>query len=199
MSKFVVKDPFFNKAKKEGFRARSAYKLQEIQKRFRIVAKGSKVLDLGCAPGSFLQVLSGLVGPEGRVLGIDLKPAAPLDRPNVVSVAADIRTADVDDLMKTYGFERIDVITCDIAPNLSGIREVDDGNRADLYEAIRAIVLKVLRPGGTFVFKSFFSQDLQPTVRDLKGIFTAVSLFKPEASRSASSEVYIVCTGKKPL
>jgi 23S rRNA (uridine2552-2'-O)-methyltransferase len=198
MSRFVVKDPFFNKAKKDGFRARSAYKLQEIQKRFRVITKGNKVLDLGCAPGSFLQVLSDLVGPDGLVLGVDLLPVAPFDRRNVTAIVDDIRTVDIDAFLQAHGIETVDAVTCDVAPNLTGVREVDDRNRADLFEAIRSIVLKILKPRGGFVFKSFFSEDLQGTVRDLNGLFAKVSLFKPEASRSVSSEIYVVCTGKKP-
>ncbi len=197
MGKFVVKDSFFNKAKKDGYRARSAYKLLEIQKRYRVVKAGDRVLDLGCAPGSFLQVLAGLVGPRGFVLGIDIAPVAPLSRPNVAAVAADILTADIDALREPHGIDGFEVVTCDIAPNLSGIREVDDRNRADLYAAVHAMVLKALKPKGSFVFKAFFSEDLQPIVRDLKQLFATVALFKPPASRSVSSEVYLVCTGKK--
>jgi 23S rRNA (uridine2552-2'-O)-methyltransferase len=197
MSRFVVRDPFFTKAKKDGYRARSAYKLQEIQKRFKVVTRGNKVLDLGCAPGSFLQVLSELVGQDGLVLGIDLLPVAPLERPNVTAMVADIRAVDIGAFLQAHGIETVDVVTCDIAPNLSGIREVDDRNRADLFEAIRSIVLKALKPRGNFVFKSFFSEDLQGTTRDLNQLFTKVSLSKPAASRSVSSEIYLVCTGKK--
>ena len=91
MGKFVVKDSFYNKAKKEGFRARSAYKLKEIQDKYHLIKKGDKVLDLGCAPGSFLQVLSGIVGDNGLAFGIDILPTPKLPAKNITAIQADIR------------------------------------------------------------------------------------------------------------
>ncbi len=197
MGRFVVKDTFYKKAKQEGFRARSAYKLQEIQQKYRIVKQGDKVLDLGCAPGSWLQVLSGLVGEKGFVLGIDLLPVSPLRRSNVLARAADIRTTKVEELLAELSIPAFDVITCDVAPNLSGIRDVDSANIAELYAAVRAVVGQALKKGGSFIFKSFFSKDFRPTVKDLETLFGRVSVYKPPASRGVSSEVYLVCQARK--
>jgi 23S rRNA (uridine2552-2'-O)-methyltransferase len=197
MGKFVVQDSYFKKAKDEGFRARSAYKLQEIQQKYRLVNAGNRVLDLGCAPGSWLQVLAGLVGHDGIVAGLDLLPVAPLPQKNVVTRAADIRELDVPAFLTELNIPRFDVITCDIAPNLSGIRDVDNARIAELYETVREVVKAALKPGGAFVFKAFYSEDFRPMVKDLEKFFARVTVYKPAASRGMSSEVYLVCRGKQ--
>ncbi len=122
MARFILKDPFYKKAKQEGFRARSAYKLKEIEDRFHLVHKGDAVLDLGCSPGSFLQVLSGMVGEKGTVIGIDILPTPPLPPKNMTTIEADIRETDVPGLLSSFSMTAVDTVTCDIAPNLSGIR-----------------------------------------------------------------------------
>ncbi len=197
MGRFEVKDTFYKKAKQEGFRARSAYKLQEIQEKYRAIKQGDKVLDLGCAPGSWLQVLSSLVGGKGFVQGIDLLPVLPLPYKNVTAAVADIRTLNVEELLVEISIQAFDAVTCDIAPNLSGIREVDNANIAELFTAVKAVVKKALKKGGIFIFKSFFSEDLKPTITDLDTLFARVSIYKPPASRGVSSEVYLVCVGRK--
>lgn len=197
MGRFVVKDTFYKKAKQEGFRARSAYKLQEIQQKYRALRQGDKVLDLGCAPGSWLQVISGLVGEKGFVQGIDLLPIAPLPQKNLRAAKSDIRTLNVAELLASLSIPSFDVITCDIAPNLSGIRDVDNARIAELFGAVLAVVQRGLRPGGTFIIKSFFSEDLKPTIRELETIFGRVSMFKPSASRDVSSEIYLICQNKR--
>ena len=197
MGRFEVKDTFYKKAKQEGFRARSAYKLQEIQQKYRPVKQGDKVLDLGCAPGSWLQVLSGLVGEKGFVKGIDLLTVSALPQKNVAAAVGDIRTLNVEELLAGLSIPSFDVITCDIAPNLSGIREVDNANIAELFAAVRAVVKEALKKSGIFVFKSFFSEDLKPTIKDMETLFARVSIYKPPASRGVSSEVYLVCQSKR--
>lgn len=196
-SRFVRKDTFFKKAKEEGYRARSVYKLQEIQDKFRIVKKGDRVLDLGCAPGSFLQMLSVLVGQEGFVLGIDVLPLPRLQAKNVVTVMADIREVEPGTLLREHNISAFDVVTCDIAPNLSGIREVDDRKVVDLYGAVAQIVTGVLKPGGRMILKSFFTEAYGEIIGDLKKRFLKIHVFKPVASRSVSSETYFVCIGLK--
>ncbi|HVN98222.1 MAG TPA: RlmE family RNA methyltransferase [Syntrophorhabdaceae bacterium] len=197
MGKFVVKDRFYNKAKQEGFRARSAYKLKEIQDKFHLIKKGDKVLDLGCAPGSFLQILSGIIGERGHAFGVDILPTPPLPAANVSTTSADIRAVDVKNVLADLSLDHFDVITCDIAPNLSGIRDVDNANIENLFEAVLKIVREGVKPGGTFIFKSFFTGTLKNITVELQKVFGKVSLYKPTASRSASAEVYLICTGKK--
>ena len=199
MGRFVVKDTFYNKAKKEGFRARSAYKLQEIQNKYHLIKKGDKVLDLGCAPGSFVQVLSGFVGEEGRVLGIDILPTQKMSAGNIETIQADIRKIDLNKVLTDRSIGFFDAVTCDIAPNLSGIRDVDNANIEELTNAVIGVVDRALKEDGIFVLKSFFGETLKNMSQRLQKMFKNVSLYKPAASRSVSSEVYFICTGKKPV
>ncbi|HME44571.1 MAG TPA: RlmE family RNA methyltransferase [Syntrophorhabdales bacterium] len=197
MGRFVVKDTFYKKAKQEGFRARSAYKLREIQQKYHVIKQGDEVLDLGCAPGSWLQVLSGIIGGKGFVQGIDLLPILPLPQKNVAAMVADIRALNVEELLAELSIPAFDVVTCDIAPNLTGIRDVDTANIAELFTAVRTVVRSSLKKGGNFIFKSFFTEELKPTIKDLEKLCARVSIYKPPASRGVSSEVYLVCVGKR--
>jgi len=197
MTKFELRDKYFQKAKQDGYRARSAYKLKEAQDRLHIIRKGDRVLDLGCAPGSFLQVIVNIVGPEGLVIGIDILPVNSLPHKNIMTIRGDIRETDVAGFCALHAPGGFDVITCDIAPNLSGIREVDDRNVGELYDAVRGVVTKGLKTGGHFLLKAFFSDDFKATKSDLATLFRSVSVFKPAASRSISSEIYLVAVGKK--
>ncbi|OPY66090.1 MAG: Ribosomal RNA large subunit methyltransferase E [Syntrophorhabdaceae bacterium PtaU1.Bin034] len=197
MPRYVVKDTFYKKAKKEGYRARSAYKLEEIQNRFHVIRKGDNVLDLGAAPGSWLQLESVLVGDHGKVIGLDILPIAPLAAKNAVMKKADIREIDLSTLLDEFSIPSFDVVTSDIAPNLSGIREVDDANIHELYDAVVRVVREGLRKGGNFLIKLFFSPDFKDMASDLKPFFSKVITFKPQASRGVSSEIYLVCLGKR--
>jgi 23S rRNA (uridine2552-2'-O)-methyltransferase len=196
MGKFIPKDTFFKKAKQDGYRARSAYKLKEALDKFHIIKKGDKVLDIGCAPGSFMQVISGIVGQEGVVIGIDLLPLKPFNANNTITIKCDIRDININDLLDEHALKHFDVITCDIAPNLTGIREVDNKNVEELYYAVYDIMLKGLKRGGDALLKSFFSDTFSDMNQNLKRLFKKVTVFKPAASRSASSEIYLVCIDK---
>ncbi len=197
MGKFIPKDTFFKKAKQEGFRARSAYKLKEALDKFHIIKKGDKVLDIGCAPGSFMQVISGIIGQEGKVIGIDILPLKPFSANNAITVTCDIRNININNILDEHALEHFDVVTCDIAPNLTGIREVDNKNVEELYHAVYNIMLGGLKKGGDAFLKSFFSDSFSDISLNLKSLFKKVTVFKPAASRSASSEIFLVCIDKK--
>jgi len=142
-------------------------------------------------------VLSGLVGEKGLVVGIDLLTVLPLPQRNVAARVADIRTLNAAELLSDMSIPSFDVVTCDIAPNLSGIRETDNANIAELFTAVKAVVEDLLVKGGTFIIKSFFSEDFRQTTKDLETLFARVSIYKPPASRGVSSEIYLVCQGRK--
>jgi 23S rRNA (uridine2552-2'-O)-methyltransferase len=197
MTRFVAKDTFFNKAKQDGFRARSAYKLKEAQEKYGLIRKGDRVLDIGCAPGSFLQVIARLIGDQGKAAGIDILPIDPLPFKNITAVKADIRDLDILAMLHELSLTHFDVITCDIAPNLSGIREADEKNVNELFEAVLKVVKDGLKAKGNFLMKSFFSDSFKQTEKALRDIFGKVTVFKPASSRSVSSEIFFVCTGRK--
>jgi len=196
MNRYDLKDTFFKKAKKEGYRARSIYKLKEIQEKFGIIKRGNRVLDLGCSPGSFLQYISEIIGEKGLVIGIDVLPTQSLNKKNIITIQADIKDINIQTILASYSIDSFDVITCDIAPNLTGIRETDDKNIEELFFAVKTIVENALKKNGNFIVKSFFSESFKPIQQDLKTLFKKVTIYKPQASRLGSSEVYLICLGK---
>jgi 23S rRNA (uridine2552-2'-O)-methyltransferase len=196
MARFVLKDSYYKKAKKDGFRARSAFKLEEIQQKFTLIKKGDTVLDLGAAPGSWLQLESTLSGPTGKVVGIDILPIQPLSPSNIILKKQDIREMDVPALLSEIGVTSFDVITSDIAPNLSGIKDVDNAHIQDIYGSVVRVVTTGLKKGGAFLIKLFMSTELEGMISQIKPLFSKVTTFKPKASRDVSAEVYLVCMGK---
>ncbi len=186
-------------AKEKGYRARSAFKLLEIQAKFHIIKSGQMVLDLGAAPGSFLQIISKIIGQKGFVLGVDLKEIDPFQEKNVTTMVEDIFNTDsILKFMKSRNFEKADLVTSDLAPNTSGIRDLDQGRSAELTESAFEIASKVLKKGGSFVAKVFQGEDLYGVMKRLKSSFGKVSLYKPDACRDRSFETYIVATNFKP-
>jgi len=171
--------------------------LKEIQDKYHLIKKGDRVLDLGCAPGSFLQVLSGIVGDNRLVFGIDILPTPKLPAKNITAIQADIREIDIKNVLSEVHITAFDTATCDIAPNLSGIRDVDNANIEDLADAVIKTVREGLKPGGAFILKSFFTDALKSVTQELQKTFQKVTPYKPAASRSVSSEVYLICLGKR--
>ncbi len=182
------KDSYFQKAKTEGYRSRAAYKLLEINKKYRIIKRGYKVLDLGAAPGSWSQVCSKL-GAKG--IAVDLKSISEIK--NVKSIVCDL-TKDTC-LEKLRG--KFNVVLSDMAPSTSGIRKLDQGKSEILAEIALEIAQKFLRKNGAFVVKVFEGAETNELVRKMKKVFAEVKKFKPESSRKESKEVYLVGLEKK--
>jgi len=188
-------DPYFQKAKTEGYRARSAYKLIQIQKKFRILRKGQSILDLGAAPGSWSQVASKIVGRTGKVIAVDLKPIEPI--PGVIALQGDITASETQVQMIEAAGSQADVVLCDAAPNTSGIRERDHALSVELAYAAFDVAQRSLKRDGHFVVKVFEGQDLPRLIADLRGIFDLVKPHYPQATRRESREIYLVCKGFK--
>ncbi len=191
------KDRFYHKAKEENFAARSVYKLQEIDQRFKIFKPGQVVLDLGCSPGSWSQYASQKIGERGRILGVDLKPVT-VSLPNATFIEADLRDLNLEEVFKSHGFAPpFDLVISDMAPNTTGIKSADQARSFELCELAVHIAQKFLKPGGHFVTKFFHSNDFIELRKQVQATFKKVEFIKPESTRSISKEIFFVGLIKK--
>jgi 23S rRNA (uridine2552-2'-O)-methyltransferase len=186
-------------AKREGYRARSAYKLKQIQQRFRVLKRGAAVVDLGCAPGGWLQVLVELVGADGFVAGVDLQRVRPV--PGTKVIQGDFtRRATRDrlaDALAAAGRSDLDAVVSDMAPDMTGNYDVDQARSAHLSALALDFARAHLRPGGSFVCKVFEGEDYPAFREAVRASFSKVRPYNPPASRKQSSEVYLVGLGFK--
>lgn len=185
-------DAFYRRAKKEGYRSRAAYKLVELNQRFHLMKPGQKVVDFGAAPGGWLQVAAQIVGAQGKVIGIDLQPIEPIKAGNVITMQADITTDDIVDSVRDVLGSQADCVLSDLAPHLSGIRDADIARSVALARAAFAAAQKLLRPGGTFLVKTFTGQEADDFYAELRSRFRSVRRSRPEATRKGSSEIYLI-------
>lgn len=192
---FKVKDHYFHKAKKENFLARSVYKLEEIDQRFKILKKNDKVIDLGYHPGSWIQYTSEKIGDEGIVIGCDIKEVNQklLNLKNVRLFNKDVLTIET---MEELGIsEQFDVVLSDMAPNTTGIRSVDQDRSLILVEMVFSLLPKFLKPGGNLVVKVFESNNAQVFLKEQKKRFEEFHYLRPKSVRSVSKEFFVI--GKK--
>jgi len=192
------KDHFYQRAKREGYRSRAAYKLLEIQQSQRLLQPGQRVIDLGCWPGGWLQVAAEAVGPKGRVVGVDLAAIdPPLENENVIAFCADLSQPTVaKELIDRLGGPA-DVVLSDAAPKLSGIRAADQAREGALLEGVEALLGELLRPGGALLVKILEGPDAVLVDRRLRREFASAKTVKPSASRRGSSERYLLGRGYK--
>lgn len=188
-------DTYFEKAKQEGYRSRAAYKLLELQRRYRLMKSGDRIVDLGAAPGGWLQVAVKAIGPSGKVVGVDLQPIEPLPRTNVSVLTGDIAADEIHQRIRERVGGQVDCVLSDLAPKLSGVRDADMARSLELNRTALAVATKLLRPGGSLLLKSFVSTDLQIFTAELKQLFATVQRTKPEATRRGSSEFYFYADG----
>jgi 23S rRNA (uridine2552-2'-O)-methyltransferase len=196
MAKYDRKDEFHQRAKREGFRSRAAYKLQEMQKRTQVLSRGDKVFDLGCWPGGWLQVGSKIVGRRGLVVGVDVAEIdPPLPEKNVEFLCADMEDEATPDALLALLGGPADVLLCDAAPKLTGVRSTDRANEERLLETVETLIPKLLRPGGNMLIKLLESPEAQQIEKRLKPRFAKARSLKPEASRKGTTERYLVGLG----
>lgn len=189
------KDAHYRRARAEGYRARSVYKLAELDRRYRILRRGDAVVDLGAWPGGWLQLAVERVGPEGRVVGVDLAAIEKLPAPNVELVRADVcDPGTVDVILECLG-RRADVVLSDLAPKLTGIRATDEARSEELNETTLAVLPRLLAPAGRLVMKTFMSAGFEATLRATRALFAEVKTTRPDATRRGSSELYVVGLG----
>ena len=188
-------DHYTRQAQKDNFAARSVYKLQEIQKKHRILVRGARILDLGCAPGSWLQFAAQAVGPGGRLVGIDLTFVTIRLPENVTVITGDV--ADLEGHLAELRQTRFDVVLSDMAPATTGNRHVDEARSVDLSEAALDIAEKTLVPGGSLVCKIFQGSDFKAFTDRVKRRFDRQVSFRPQSTRKASREVFVIGLRKK--
>jgi 23S rRNA (uridine2552-2'-O)-methyltransferase len=190
-----VNDPYVQRAQKEGYRSRAAYKLLEIDERDHLLKPGMVVVDLGATPGGWSQVAAGKIGDRGKVIALDLLPLDPL--PRVEFIHGDFREDSVlAQLEEKLDGKQIDLVISDMAPNISGVNTSDQARSIYLAELALDFSVHHLKPGGAFLIKVFMGAGFEDYVKLMRNHFDRVVNRKPKASRDRSNEVYMLGLGK---
>ena len=191
-------DPYVKLAQQKGYRSRAVFKLQEIQQRDHILKPGMTVLDLGAAPGGWSQIAREIIGPKGRIIALDILPMDPLT--GVEFIQGDFTADEVFEQLLSYIDKvPVDLVISDMAPNMSGMSEVDQPRGIYLAELALDLAKKVLKPHGYFLVKTFQGRGFEALLKELRANFDKVLIRKPKASRSRSSEVYLLAKGFKAI
>jgi 23S rRNA (uridine2552-2'-O)-methyltransferase len=186
-----VNDAFVKQAQKDGFRSRAAYKLMEIHEKYKLIKPGMKVVDFGSSPGSWSQVVAKLLQGKGHIIAMDLLPMDPI--PRVDFIQGDFREeASLRELETYLNNSAIDLVISDMAPNITGIKTVDQPGVMHLTELALDFSLQWLKPSGHFLVKTFIGADFDELVKKMRPEFEKVITVKPKASRDRSSEVYLL-------
>ena len=178
-------------AKKEGYRSRAAYKLMQLNKKFQLIKKNDYVLDIGCAPGGWMQVAREIVGENGYVLGLDVQKIRAFQEENVEFFQKDITDSDIVTMVKEK-VETFDVVISDASPNITGIWDVDHFRSVELSEKVLDFGVEVLRTHGNFLVKVFQGEFMKSFFEKVKQRFSYTKVTTPKASRKSSAEVYVV-------
>lgn len=185
------KEYFYNEAKRKGYRSRSAFKLKQIQNKFKIIRKTDFVLDLGAAPGGWSQVSNEIIGKNGKIIGIDLLNIKPID--GIQFLQEDItEKSTILKIIKIVGENGVDVLLSDMSPNISGNYSIDHANSIHLCKQSLNLVDKILKDNGNFLCKLFMGEEFDDFIKIFKNKFKNVKLYSPPASRKSSSEIYII-------
>jgi 23S rRNA (uridine2552-2'-O)-methyltransferase len=183
---------YYNKAKEEGYRSRASYKLKQLNEEFKFFEGAKRVLDMGAAPGGWLQVAGESI-KGGLVVGVDLKEIEPLYMDNVETIVGDVTNSDVqEEILSRFEGEKADVVLSDMAQNVMGVWEVDDLRQIHLARTALKIADKLLKEDGWMVVKVFQGKEHEAFIREMRAMFEKVFIVKPLASRKGSAEVYLV-------
>jgi len=191
------RDFYYRKAKQLDYRSRASFKLIQIDDKFHIFRENAVVVDLGAAPGGWLQVAAERVGENGRVVGVDLQSISPIEGAMVETIRGDIRKQETVDKVLYMVGGNVDIVLSDMSPNISGQYSMDHARSIELCEHAFNFAKKTLVPGGVLVMKIFEGDMMNEFLKTIKERFEAVKLFGPRASRSSSSEIYIIAKGFK--
>lgn len=191
-------DVYVRRSREEGYRSRASFKLLEMQEQDKLMKPGMTVVDLGAAPGGWSQVAVGLVGEKGRVIASDILTIDSL--PGVEFLQGDFtEMAVLERLLGMLDDSRVDLVISDMAPNMSGMKDIDLPRVMYLAELALDLAKTVLKPGGVFLVKVFHGEGIDALQKDLKSSFSSVKVRKPKASRARSSEIYLLAAGFRGL
>jgi 23S rRNA (uridine2552-2'-O)-methyltransferase len=191
------RDYYYKKAKAENYRSRATYKLSQAAVKYHFIRKDDVVVDLGAAPGGWIQAARKIVGKKGFVLGVDLKPIAPFPQEYVRTIVADMTEPETLQQILDFLPRKANVVISDASPNISGVWEVDHARQIDLAAQALKIALSVLRPSGNFFVKVFEGDMLAEFVKTVEKHFVTVKIIKPKASRAKSSEMFLLAMNLK--
>ncbi len=186
------KEYYYRKAKEEKYRSRATYKLLQVVKKYRFIKLGDVVVDLGAAPGGWIQACRKIVGDSGFVLGVDLEQIQPFDSSNVRTIVGDVTDPQTIQQIKEFLPHPADAVVSDVSPNVSGVWELDHARQIDLARYSLQIATSILKPKGNFFAKVFEGDMLNDFVKEVKQHFAFVKLVKPKASRARSAELYVI-------
>ena len=188
---------YYKKAKAENYRSRATYKLVQANEKYGFIRRNDVVVDLGAAPGGWIQAARKMTGKNGFVLGVDLKPIEPFTQEYIRTIIADLTDPGIVAEIMSFLPRKADVVISDAAPNITGVWEVDHALQIDLATKAFGIAQCLMRPGGNFFVKVFQGGLLDEFIQTVKASFETVKIVKPQASRSQSSEIYILALGMK--
>ncbi len=191
------KEHYYKSAKKENYRSRASYKLQQLNKKYRIIKKGDLVVDLGAAPGGWSQVALERVEEEGKVLGVDLQRIKPFSEDNFHFIQGDFTQDEIQQSITEKIGGKADVVISDASPSLSGIKDIDQLRIMDLGETVLKISVNILKDQGHLLMKSFQGPGYEELIKKLKSEFNVVKTTKPASSRKKSAEMYLMGMGFK--
>ena len=188
---------YYKKAKEENYRSRATYKLVQANAKYGFIQRNDVVVDLGAAPGGWVQAARKMTGKNGFVLGVDLKPIEPFTQEYIRTIIADLTEPDTVEQIRSFLPREADTVISDAAPNITGVWEVDHARQIDLATKALEIAQCVLRPGGNFFVKLFEGEMFNDYIQTVRGLFEKVKIVKPQASRAKSSEMYLLALGLK--
>jgi 23S rRNA (uridine2552-2'-O)-methyltransferase len=188
---------YYKKAKEENYRSRATYKLVQANAKYGFIQRNDVVVDLGAAPGGWIQAARKMTGKNGFVLGVDLKPIEPFTQEYIRTIIADFTEPDIVEQIRSFLPREADVVISDAAPNITGVWEVDHARQIDLATKALEIAQSLLKPKGNFFVKVFEGALLNDFIEAVKDLFETVKMVKPQASRAKSSEMYLLATGLK--
>jgi 23S rRNA (uridine2552-2'-O)-methyltransferase len=188
---------YYKKAKAENYRSRATYKLSQTIDKYHFIKFGDVVVDLGAAPGGWIQAARKVAGKRGFVLGVDLKPIAPFEQAYVRTILGDMTEPETLQQILCFLPRKADVVLSDMSPNISGVWEVDHARQIDLATKAFEMALQILRPNGNFFCKVFEGDLLNGFIKTVEPHFEEVKFIKPKASRAQSSEMYLLALGLK--